>query len=169
MCIITIFAKNDNYIYDYWGEIERSPDTYRVSSVLYGNNLGLDDMLKNPTGLFCTGNRVFIVDSGNNRIIELIYNENKTLSFVRNKSFYASDAEITTTFSNPSDVFVNKDGSFFIADTNNGRVLKLDKILTLFAPLQNLIILLMKRGKHFCRKSSCRRKRATLCACEKCK
>lgn len=150
LCIITIFAKNDNYIYDYWGEIERSPDTYRVSSVLYGNNLGLDDMLKNPTGLFCTGNRVFIVDSGNNRIIELIYNENKTLSFVREiNHFYASDAEITTTFSNPSDVFVNKDGSFFIADTNNGRVLKLDKDLNFIRTFTEPDHPTYERGKAF--------------------
>ena len=124
---VALFAKNDSYVYDYWDKIERSPDTYRVSDVLYGSSLGLDTMLKNPAGLFCVDRRVFVVDSGNNRMIELYYNDNKTLSLVRViDRFNSDDPEMVTTFSNPSDVFVNKDGSFFIADTNNGRVLKLD-------------------------------------------
>lgn len=130
LCVAAVSAKNDNYIYDVWNEIEHSPDTYRVSSVLYGSNLGLDTMLKNPSGLFCVGRRVFIVDTGNNRIIELLYNDNKTLSFVRLIDHFNSDVEgMVTTFAGPSDIFVNKDGTIFIADTNNGRVLKLDENL----------------------------------------
>ena len=130
LCVVAVSAKNDNYIYDVWNEIEHSPDTYRVSSVLYGSNLGLDTMLKNPSGLFCVGRRVFIVDTGNNRIIELLYNDNKTLSFVRLIDHFNSDVEgMVTTFAGPSDIFVNKDGTIFIADTNNGRVLKLDENL----------------------------------------
>ena len=132
LCAAAGFAKNDNYIYDYWNYIEHSPDAYRVSSVLYGSSLGLDTMLKNPAGLYCIDQRVFIVDSGNNRIIELLYNENKTLSFVRViDRFYTDDPDMITTFAGPSDIFVNKDGTIFIADTNNGRVLKLDENLNL--------------------------------------
>jgi len=127
---LAVSAKNDSYIYDHWKEMEHSPDTYRVSSVLYGSDLGLDKILKNASGLFCVDRRVFIVDSGNNRIVELLYNENKTLSFVRTiDHFYSDDEGIVTTFAGPSDIFVNKDGSIFIADTNNGRVLKLDENL----------------------------------------
>lgn len=127
---LAVSAKNDSYIYDHWKEMEHSPDTYRVSSVLYGSDLGLETILKNSSGLFCIDRRVFIVDSGNNRIVELLYNDNKTLSFVRIIDHFYSDEEgIKTTFANPSDIFVNKDGSIFIADTNNGRVLKLDENL----------------------------------------
>ena len=39
------FAKSDTYIYDYWGEIEKSPDVYRVSHVLYADDLNLYQVL----------------------------------------------------------------------------------------------------------------------------
>ncbi len=40
----------------------------------------------------------------------------------------ADGKDVNTSFSGPSDVFVNKeDGTIFVADTNNGRIVKLDK------------------------------------------
>lgn len=127
----SLFAKGDSYIYDRWEEIEKSPDMYRVSSVLYANNLGLETPFKNPSGLYCYKNKVFILDSDNNRIVELIYNDDKTLTFSRViDHFNANGADIPDTFSGPRDMFINKaDETVFIADTNNGRVLKLDKDL----------------------------------------
>ena len=47
-----IFAKGDTYIYDHWAEIEKSPDVYRVSHVLYSDDLNLGSSLKNPNSLF---------------------------------------------------------------------------------------------------------------------
>ena len=35
------FAKSDTYIYDYWGEIEKSPDVYSVSHVHSFSKLSL--------------------------------------------------------------------------------------------------------------------------------
>ena len=127
------FAKGDTYIYDYWGEVEKSPDVYRVSSVLYANDLDLDTSLENPSSLYCIGDLLYVVDTGNNRIVELEYNENKTVSFRRViDHFYSDDPTVNTTFNGPNDIFINaEDGSFFIADTNNGRVVKLDKDLNL--------------------------------------
>lgn len=126
-----LYAKGDSYIYDYWGEIEKSPDMYRVSSVMYASDLGLDVSLKNPSGLFCYKNYVYIMDSENNRIIELVYTEDKTLVFSRIiDSFNANGHDVVTTFNNPKDMFINaEDETIFIADTNNGRVVKLDKDL----------------------------------------
>ncbi|MCQ2573625.1 MAG: hypothetical protein MJ182_07000 [Treponema sp.] len=126
-----LFAKGDSYIYDYWGEIEKSPDMYRVSSVLYAADLGLDVSLKNPSGLYCSGNMVYILDTDNNRIIELEYTLDKTLVFSRViDSFNANGHDVVTTFNSPNDLFISpEDGAFFIADTNNGRVVKLDKDL----------------------------------------
>ena len=125
-----LFAKGDTYIYDYWMQLEKSPDVYRVSSVLYADDLDLDVGLNKPTGLFAYNDLMYVIDTGNNRILELKYNDNKTVSLERViDHFYADDADVITTFSGPSDLFVNVDGSFFIADTHNGRVVKLDKDL----------------------------------------
>jgi len=124
-----LFAKGDTYIYDVWGEIEKSPDVYRVSSVLYADDLKLDAPLKAPSSLFCIDNLVYLVDTDNNRIIELTYNDNKTLTLNRViDSFNTNDESVLNTLSSPSDIFINKeDGTIFIADTGNGRVVKLDK------------------------------------------
>ena len=110
-CLFTLcaglFAKGDTYIYDYWAQIERSPDVYRVSSVLYADDLKLDKKLNNPQGLFCVGNLVYICDTDNNRIIELIYNENKTVSLSRVIDHFNSNGEVKETFAGPMDLFIN--------------------------------------------------------------
>ena len=125
-----LFAKGDTYIYDYWGEIERSPDVYRVSTVLYADDLNLDVGLKGPTGLFAIDNLIYIADTENDRIIELVYTENKTVYLKRVIDRFYSNGEVLETLKGPMDVFVNKeDGTFFIADTGNGRVVKLDSEL----------------------------------------
>jgi len=126
-----LFAKGDTYIYDYWAEVEKSPDAYRVSHVLYADDLNLGTALKQPQSLFAIDNLIYLADTDNNRIIELVYNDNKKVTLSRViDHFYSDDSSVVTTFNGPMDIFVNKaDGSFFIADTNNGRVVKLDKDL----------------------------------------
>ena len=133
-----LFAKGDSYIYDYWGEMEKSPDPYTVSHVVYADDLKLSTALKNPSSLFAKDNLLYVVDTDNNRIIELEYTEKKTLQFNRLiDHVYLKDGS-ESQFSSPKDVFVSEDGSMFIADTNNGRVLRVDKdlkeIYTLIEP-----------------------------------
>ena len=124
-----LFAKGDTYIYDYWSEYEKSPDAYRVSHVVYADDLKLETALKSPSSLFANGNILYVVDTDNNRIIELNYTEKKTLEFRRVIDRVKMKDGSEGTFSGPKDIFVNQDGSMFIADTNNGRVLKIDKDL----------------------------------------
>ncbi|MCQ2575852.1 MAG: hypothetical protein MJ162_03840 [Treponema sp.] len=126
-----LFAKGDTYIYDVWAEVEKSPDVYRVSHVLYADDLNLGTSLKQPQSLFAINNLIYVVDTDNNRIIELEYTENKKVTLSRViDHFYSDDESVNTTFNGPMDIFVNKaDGSFFVADTSNGRVVKLDKDL----------------------------------------
>ncbi|MCR4952546.1 MAG: hypothetical protein K6A43_00590 [Treponema sp.] len=133
VCLFSIcaglFAKGDTYIYDYWGEVEKSPDAYRVSSVLYADDLKLDTPLKNPSSLFSIGNLIYLVDTDNNRIIELVYNDNKTLSLSRVIDRFNSNGQVVETFNGPTDIFITDDGFIFVADKMNGRVVKLDKDL----------------------------------------
>lgn len=132
-CIFTLcsglFAKNNTYIYDYWAEYEKSPDAYRVVDVVYASDFGSTVEMKSPSGLFCLDDSVYVCDSGNNRILELKYNDDKTLSLVRIIDHFNANGVVDETFNSPSDVFINKDRSFFICDTGNGRILKLDKDL----------------------------------------
>ena len=124
-----IFAKNDTYIYDYWGDYEKSPDAYRVSHIVYADDLQLEAGLKNPSSLFALKNQLYVVDTDNNRIIELEYTAKKTLELRRVINKVKMQDGTFESFNSPKDVFVNSDGTFFIADTNNNRVLKVDKNL----------------------------------------
>ncbi|MCI6187038.1 MAG: hypothetical protein MR739_07675 [Spirochaetia bacterium] len=123
------FAKSDTYIYDYWGEIEKSPDVYRVSHVLYADDLNLDVGLRNPQGLFCKDNFVYVIDTDNNRIIELEYTQKKQVELIRVIDSFNAPEGVINTFSSPTDLFIDEDYSYYIADQKNGRVVKLDKDL----------------------------------------
>ncbi len=145
-----LFAKADTYTYNYWDEIEKSPDAYRVSHVVYANDLNLNVPLKNPTSLFAHENSIYLCDTDNNRIIELEYTEKKTLELVRiidhvNESPFIED----NYFKKPQDIFICEDGSILIADTENGRVLKTDKDLNVIFVLKEPDDPTYEKGKAF--------------------
>ena len=113
------------YTYDYWGDILHSPDAYRTEAVLTSSSLGLDLPMRNPQGLFVRGNRIYICDTGNNRVLE-ITRQNRSYTVSRIIDTIQGDAE-PRTFLAPQDVFVAENGDMFIADTNNHRIVKLDR------------------------------------------
>ena len=113
------------YNYDYWGDIRESPDAYRVADMIFAGELGLTPM-KKPQSLFVQGNDLYVVDSGNNRILQ-IRREGDDFSLVRVID-KIQGCEVTT-FNNPNDVFVDADENIYVADTNNGRVVMVDKDL----------------------------------------
>lgn len=115
------------YNFDYWGDVQYSPDAYSVTEVLTAVDMGLEDKLSNPTGLYVQGNRVFICDTNNNRIIELQRDEEGKFSLNRIIDSFQG-AEVNT-FANPTDIAVSEDGYLYICDKNNNRVLKLDENL----------------------------------------
>ncbi len=117
------------YTYDYWGDIRNSPDAYRVRSFLTSTDLGLEKPLTNPQSIFACGEELYIVDTGNNRILQL-KREGEALAVTRIIESFLGDIE-PKTFNAPQDVYVTKEGTLFIADTNNNRILKLDKDLNL--------------------------------------
>lgn len=123
--VIVYAEQGYTYNYDYWGDIQYSPDAYEVSGVYSAVDLGLETGLKTPSGLFVSGNRIYICDTGNNRILEIERTDTQTLELVRViDSFKGSEG--VDTFSAPEDVAVTEDGYIFIADTNNNRILKID-------------------------------------------
>ncbi|MCL2442916.1 MAG: hypothetical protein FWD13_05550 [Treponema sp.] len=121
--ILSLYATPTNYTYnyDFWREQVASPDAYRVGEYILGTSLGVGHF-RDPQGLFIRGNRIYICDSGNNRIIKVEVRENGDHEVVRIVSSVVIDGEVSP-FSFPMDIFENRDGNLYVADTNNNRVL----------------------------------------------
>ena len=122
-----VFSEPTNYTYnyDFWNEQVASPDAYRVSSFMLGTTFGLDNF-REPNGLFIRDNRIYICDSGNNRILLIEVNDDGEHTLVKTVSSIIVDG-VASSFNYPMDLFEDRDGSLYITDTNNQRVFKLDK------------------------------------------
>lgn len=160
------YASTYTYNYDYWQDYRESPDAYRVSNVLYSGDLGLEVAMKRPQSLFVQGNMLYVVDTGNNRILEIERNgydfelvriidefkvgaaeqpaaeetvaaeeaavTEETAVAEENtvvEETVAADLPTVTTFNTPNDVAVDKEGNIYVADTNNQRIVMMDKDL----------------------------------------
>lgn len=79
----------DSYSYNYWGDIVVEPAPYTPYQVLTGDSIAEElGALKDPADM-CVGNgRIYIADSGNNRIVVL--REDFTLELVI-KEFYSGE------------------------------------------------------------------------------
>lgn len=114
------------YNYDYWDDEIEMPDAYRVDQVVFSSTLGLDVQMNKPQSLYVRGSRVYVCDTGNNRILEIDYNG---VDFKLIRVIDAIQGADVANFNTPSDVFVDEEGNFYICDTNNQRVVKADKDL----------------------------------------
>ncbi|MDF2587504.1 MAG: hypothetical protein K0S41_1345 [Anaerocolumna sp.] len=114
------------YTYDFWGDERESPDAYVPSTVLMGNDFGIGSF-KEPQGLFVRDKNVYICDSFNNRIVELIKNDTN-YSLVRVIDKIVMNGE-ESTLAYPQDIFVTETGDLYICDTNNQRILILNNDL----------------------------------------
>ena len=114
------------YSYDYWGDVQDSPDAYEVVGVYSAADLGMDKPISTTaTGLTVVGNELFICDTGNNRIIEIERVDRETFKTVKVYEEFGGNVEVNT-FNKPQDFQISEDGDIFIADTGNNRILKLD-------------------------------------------
>lgn len=120
------FSSAYTYNYDYWGELRESPDAYRVDQVLYSGTLGLDTPMRRPQSLFVIGDDLYICDTGNNRILQA-RREGQKFSFVR--AIDHAEGAQPASFNAPSDVAVDEEGNIYVSDTNNNRVVMMDKDL----------------------------------------
>ena len=126
------YSSSYTYTYDYWEDVQQSPDAYRVESMIDSVTLGLDNLdgirIRKPEALFAAGNDLYLCDTGNNRIIQIAVNRDQ-YSVKRVISEISGSG--VTTFNSPSDVFVDDRENLYIADMNNERVLMVDKNLQL--------------------------------------
>ena len=112
------------YNYDFWGEIRESPDVYRVAGVFDSDDLGLDLPMRSPQSLFVSGNRLYVCDSGNDRILEYT-RQGDSFRLIRViDRVIGAEPE---TLSSPTDIYVDGEGTMYVCDLNNNRVVKMDK------------------------------------------
>jgi hypothetical protein len=120
------FAEPSSYTYnyDFWSNPVYSPDAYHASAYILGSAFGIDNF-RDPQGLFIRDKRIYICDSGNNRIVILeASNDNYELAgVVRSISING----VESAFNYPSDLFETTDGDIYICDTNNQRVVRVDR------------------------------------------
>ena len=58
-CMVVHAETGYTYGYDYWGDVQYSPDAYKTVAVYTDVELGLDKKLSAPQGLFVTGNMIY--------------------------------------------------------------------------------------------------------------
>ena len=120
------------YNYDYWSDIYYTPAAYIPDNNLSGDHLGVGAMA-GPLDLFVADDgRVYIADTGNNRIIILdsdMKNPRLIEGFVNHG--------IADTFNKPSGVFVTPKNELYIADTANKRIVALKEDGTLLKMISN--------------------------------
>ncbi|MBE5794197.1 MAG: hypothetical protein E7323_05905 [Clostridiales bacterium] len=128
----TAFAADDGYPssytynYDYWGDVRESPDAYRVDQVLLSSQLGLEVAMRKPQSLFVQGQDLYVCDTGNNRILQ-IRRTGDNYELVR--IIDTIQGTEPATFNTPSDVYVDEEENLYVCDTNNYRVVMVDKDL----------------------------------------
>ena len=125
---VCAMERSYTYNYDWWGDVQDSPDAYTVCNVYTSTDFGLDIQLKNPEGMFVLDNMLYICDTGNNRIVELERVSTEKFEVRRIIESFRGNVEVKT-FSSPTDIAVSEEGDIFIADKGNGRILKLDQNL----------------------------------------
>lgn len=127
---LSVLASGETYTYnyDYWGDVQNSPDLYTVTNVYTASLFGLDVNFRSPQGMFVKDNMVYICDTGNNRIVQLERTGTEQFEVVRIFDSIKGNTDVTS-ISNPTDIAVSDEGDIFISDNGNARIVKVDSDL----------------------------------------
>lgn len=109
------------YQYNEWDESEPAPNGYEPEQIVNGESLGIGK-LENPKDMVVLNNELYILDSGNKRVVVLDqkYQLVRIIDqFVDNKVPYSLNA--------PQGLYVTEQGGLIIADTENKAVIICDK------------------------------------------
>lgn len=130
----SVFAPYNSYEYNRFDESVKSPVGYVPSQILDSSRLNLSMPLNSVTDLVLLDGTIYVLDSGNSRILALNtdykvvgeYSNFKVGDYNKEKLTELLGGE-EVSFVGANGFAVSKDGKFYIADTLNNRVLKLNK------------------------------------------
>lgn len=113
------------YIYNSYGQAVPVPDLFEPVRFVGGEDVGCETFNK-PGEMYMTGDGyLYVCDTNNNRVVVL--DANKDLKLVRvMEKFYDMELQETTYLFEPAGVFVDDDGSIYISDTLNNRIIRCD-------------------------------------------
>ena len=124
------FSTSYTYNYDYWSDVQATPDAYRVAAVIDSMSLGMEGLggkrMMKPQSLFVRNNDIYVADTGNNRILQ-IRADGKGYSLVR--VIDSVQGCEPAAFNSPYDVFVDEANNIYVADYGNFRVVMMDRDL----------------------------------------
>ncbi|MGM0881321.1 MAG: NHL repeat-containing protein [Bacillota bacterium] len=112
----------ESYNYNYWEEAVPAPAAYIPDRSISGADLGIGDFLEPSDMVVADSGLIYIVDSGNGRIVCIDDKWN-----VRNIFSGFDNEGKADGFKNPSGLFVDGEGNLYVADTDNGRIVVLSK------------------------------------------
>ncbi|MCR4636709.1 MAG: NHL repeat-containing protein [Butyrivibrio sp.] len=113
-------APYESYNYNFWGEAVAQPHTFLYErSFLGAGDHNSDTTLNFPKDMFLKGDRLYIADTGNSRILVTDLEGS-----VLDEYTYGRDSQ--DVFKEPQGVFVTDDDHIYIADSGNSRLVELD-------------------------------------------
>jgi len=113
------FVPYNSYTYNYDGEVISAPPAYLPVSRITGDELGVNE-LSNPRDLHVQDNKLYLMDSGNNRII--VINEKYDVIEIIDEIIHNDQVH---NFDSPRGIFVTDQENIYIADTENNRIVVL--------------------------------------------
>ncbi len=113
-------APYSSYTYDWWKNAVPSASAYVPSIVVDGADMGVGP-LKNPGDLYVRGDRIYVADSGNNRVV---CTDRNFRPYMVISSFHVPDG--IDGFDEPKGVFVTEAGHIYVADKGNERIVEFD-------------------------------------------
>lgn len=113
-------APYESYTYNYYEDGVRIPAPFLPERSVSGADLGVGDFI-DPNDMYVTADgRIYILDSGNRRIISL----DKNWRLIREITVFDNNGK-EDGFANPGGIFVTEDKRIFVADTERQRIVVL--------------------------------------------
>ena len=130
----TTFVPYDTYEYNSFNEAIDTPVGYYPSQILDSPRLNLEKSFNNITDIVFKNEIIYVLDSENSRIVLLdanykvtgVYSEFRVGNKNRDKLVSILGGEATT-FAGANGMTVSANGTFYIADTMNNRILCISK------------------------------------------
>lgn len=118
----TLAVPYSSYTYDYWQEPVYAPQAYVPVKTVRGVDLGIGPF-SSPRDIFVdTAWRIYISDTGNNRIIQL----NGDFKVIQVFTEFVNNG-VVDCFNTPRGIYVTDNGHIYIADRNSSRIVILDQ------------------------------------------